>query len=321
MRLIAIEEHVRTHSLRPLASETSAGQHTGQANPMSERIARLDEIGPVRLAEMDAAGIEIQVLSQTASARLDPNREIESAVKANDELAAAISAHSDRFSGFAVLPLADPDASAQELERTVTVLGFKGALINGMQQGLFLDDRRYWPIFAAAERLSVPIYLHPAEPPAAVRNAYYTGLEPSIAQALATSAWGWHVETGLHALRLIVGGIFDRFPALQIIIGHMGEAIPFMLARASRNVEGAAKLERPLADYFLKNFYITTSGMFAVQPLLCLLLVVGADRIIFSVDYPYSSSQEAREFIESAPISTTDREKIAHLNAERLLGL
>jgi predicted TIM-barrel fold metal-dependent hydrolase len=288
---------------------------------MSERIARRDEIGPVRLAEMDAAGIKIQVLSQTASARLDPNREIESAVKANDELAEAISAHPDRFAGFAVLPLADPDASAEELDRTVRVLGFKGALINGMQKGLFLDDPRYWPVFAAAERLSVPIYLHPAEPPASVRNVYYAGLEPSIAQALATSAWGWHVETGLHALRLIVSGIFDRFPTLQLIIGHMGEAIPFMLARTARNMAGAAKLERPLADYFLENFYITTSGMFAVQPLLCLLLVVGADRVIFSVDYPYSSSQEAQEFIESAPISSTDREKIAHLNAERLLGL
>ncbi len=320
MRLIAIEEHVRTRSLRP-TSETGAGEHTGHVSPMSERIARLDEIGPVRLAEMDAAGIKIQVLSQTASARLDPNREIESAVKANDELAEAISAHPDRFAGFAVLPLADPDASAEELDRTVRVLGFKGALINGMQQGLFLDDPRYWPVFAAAERLSVPIYLHPAEPPASVRNVYYAGLEPSIAQALATSAWGWHVETGLHALRLIVSGIFDRFPTLQLIIGHMGEAIPFMLARTARNMEGAAKLERPLADYFLENFYITTSGMFTVQPLLCLLLVVGADRVIFSVDYPYSSSQEAQEFIESAPISSTDREKIAHLNAERLLGL
>ena len=153
--MIAIEEHVRTRSLHPQSSETSAGEHAGQANPMSERIARLDEIGPVRLAEMDAAGIKIQVLSQTASARLDPNREIESAVKANDELAEAISAHPDRFAGFAVLPLADPDASAEELDRTVRVLGFKGALINGMQKGLFLDDPRYWPVFAAAERLSV----------------------------------------------------------------------------------------------------------------------------------------------------------------------
>ena len=321
MKLIAIEEHFRAPSLRQPLPHNGSVSKPSEADPMAERLAKLDDLGHARVNDMDSAGIDIQVLSLTASSRLDPEHEVDSAKQANDELAKAIASNPSRLAGFASLPLSDPAASAAELARAVTTLGFKGALVNGTYNDLFLDDPRFLPIFEAAEQLQVPIYLHPAEPPTAVRNAYYKGLDPKTAQLLATSAWGWHVETGLHALRLIVSGLFDRFPSLRVIIGHMGEAVPFMLARTSRNLDGVTRIERSVSDYFLNNFYITTSGMFAVQPLLCLLLVVGADRVIFSVDYPYSSNKEGKEFLENAPISPSDREKISHLNAEQLLGL
>ena len=154
-----------------------------------------------------------------------------------------------------------------------------------------------------------------------MREAYYSGLPAPAAQMLATAGWGWHVDTGLHALRLIVNGVFDEFPGLQIIIGHMGEALPFLLARSSPNLQQAAGLPKPVEDYMAENFHITTSGILTYPPLLCLLLVLRADRVMFSVDYPYSSNEEGRYFLADAPISTNDKERIAHGNAERLLHL
>jgi predicted TIM-barrel fold metal-dependent hydrolase len=321
MRLIAIEEHFQASALRRLAQPSGFDRAMGVDNPMAKRLAKLDDVGAGRLADMDAAGIDFQVLSQTVGPMPDADAATELAREANDELAKAIAAYPDRFAGFALLPMADPLAAAAELERAVRELGFKGALVNGTEHGRFLDDRFFWPVFESAEELGVPIYLHPAEPPDAVWCAYYAGLPPATAQMLATAGWGWHVETGLHSLRLILSGVFDQFPGLNLIIGHMGEALPFMLARSSHNLTAVSGLKRPVEDYFLENFHITTSGMFAYPPLLCLLLVVGADRVIFSVDYPYSTNEEARAFIDGAPISPADKEKIAHGNVERLLGL
>jgi predicted TIM-barrel fold metal-dependent hydrolase len=233
-----------------------------------------------------------------------------------------VARHPDRFAGFAVLPLQDSEAAAAELERCVTRLGFKGAMTGGMINGKFLDDRRFDPVLAAAQRLDVPIYVHPAPPPRVVFDVYFSGLPDAVAQVLSTSGWGWHAETGLHALRMIVGGVFDRFPKLQIIIGHMGENVPFSLARADSTLNRVATtLERPVADYFTGNFHITTSAYFTDPPLLCALMVLGADRIMFSVDYPYSSNAEGAEFLKRAPISPDDRAKIAHRNVEKLLRL
>jgi predicted TIM-barrel fold metal-dependent hydrolase len=325
MRLITLEEHYRAPMMRQSAG--SAGGQSSNApadSPIARKLAKLDEIGPARLADMDAAGIDLQVLSHTvpATEQFPADQAVTVAQAANDYLAEAVGAHPDRFAGFATLPTPAPQAAADELERAVTTLGFKGAMINGHTQGRFLDDRFFWPIFERAQRLEVPIYLHPSEPPAAVRAAYYDGgLPPQAAQMLATAAWGWHVDTGLHALRLIVGGVFDEFARLQVIIGHMGEALPFMLARSSRNLSQAAGLPKPLEEYMTENFHITTSGMFTPPPLLCLLLVLGPDRVMFSVDYPYATNREGADFLLGAPIREADREKIAHGNAERLLGL
>lgn len=321
MRLIALEEHYRAPALAQ-AAERAFPDHRPDS-PVGRLLSKLDDLGEGRLAEMNAAGIDVQILSHgiPGTEQLERERAVPLARRANDYLAAAISAHPDRLGGFAVLPTAAPPEAADELERAVTELGFKGALINGHVRGRFLDDRFFWPIFARAQELGVPIYLHPAEPPPAVRSAYYDGLAPDVARSLATSSWGWHVDTGLHVLRLVVGGVLDEFPGLQIIIGHMGEALPFMLARASGNLRRQAGLSRPLEEYMAENFHITLSGLFTYPPLLCLLLVLGVDRVMFSVDYPYASNAEGAEFIRSAPISDVDRAKIAHLNAERLLGL
>jgi uncharacterized protein len=321
MRLITLEEHYRAPMLRSVAFGGAGAPPPD--SPMARIQARLDDVGEQRLADMDAGGIDVQVLSHGApgTEQLDPEEAIPLAREANDYLARSIAPHPDRLAAFATLPTAAPEAAADELERTVTELGFKGALINGHSRGQFLDDRRFWPIFELAQRLEVPIYLHPTEPPAAVREAYYGGLAPQVAQTLSTAGWGWHVDTGLHALRLIAGGVLDEYPGLQLIVGHMGEALPFFLARSSRVLRQQAGLARPLEDYMTENFHFTTSGMFTYPPLTCLLQVIGADRVMFSVDYPYSSSSEGRDFVLGAQIGEADREKLAFANAARLLGL
>jgi len=321
LQLITLEEHYVAPMLKPVATLGAGEPPPG--GPMATILSKLDDLGEQRIADMDAGGIDVQVISHGApgTEQLEPDQAIPLARQANDYLGQAIAAHPDRFAAFATLPTAAPQEAADELERTVTDLNFKGALINGHVQGQFLDDRKFWPIFERAERLGVLIYLHPTPPPPAVRDAYYGDLPPQFAQALSMAGWGWHVDTGLHVLRLIVGGVLDEHPALQIIIGHMGEALPFLLARSSRVLQQQAGLARPLEDYVAANFHFTTSGMFTYPPLACLLEVVGADRVMFSVDYPYSSNEEGRDFVLGAPISEADREKLAFANAERLLGL
>ena len=296
MRLIAIEEHFQ--AVAAIGSmEESGFAVLGENNPLLVHDPQLDDVGDLRLADMDRGGIDVQVLSQTSRMRNDVS--IDVAARVNDEMTEAISRHPDRFAGFATLAFADPKGSAVELERAVTSLGLKGVLVNGIQDGgRFLDDPFFWPVLETAEALGVPIYLHPAEAPHAVFKAYYSGLKPGQAELLATSGWGWHVETGLHALRLIIAGVFVRFPTLQVVIGHDGEAIPFFLDRASDKLTKISRLPKSVADYFVENFYVTTSGMFTYPPLLCLLQTVGADRVIFSVDYPDGFTDEAREFWE-----------------------
>jgi predicted TIM-barrel fold metal-dependent hydrolase len=321
VRLIALEEHYQAPMVKQLTSEYQ--WHVDPDTPQGKQLAKVDGVGEERLVDMDRAGIDVQVLSHTVPSTelLSATEAVWAAGAANEYLADAIGAHPDRFAAFATLPTGAPEAAADELERTVTQHGFKGAMINGQTDGRFLDDRFHWPTLARAERLEVPIYLHPGPPPPAVSAAYYDNLPPGAGETLATAGWGWHVDTGLHALRLIVGGVFDEFPRLQVILGHMGEALPFFLARSSQHLVRAGLVDRPLADYVEHNFHFTTSGMFTDAPLLCLLSVAGADRVMFSVDYPFSTNEEAVGFLDAAPISAADREKIAHGNAERLMGL
>jgi predicted TIM-barrel fold metal-dependent hydrolase len=241
---------------------------------------------------------------------------------ANDRLAAAVREHPKRFAGFAALALQEPEKAAAEFERCVRALGFKGALVHGTTRGMFLDDPQFTPLFETAQALDVPIYLHPAPPPKPVQEAYYGGLPGQLGFFLATAAWGWHAEAGMHSLRLIVSGLFDRFPRLQLIIGHMGEDLPFSIARAEAVLSRETKhLQRRVGEYFQQHFHITTSGYFTAPPFQCAMEVVGADRILFSVDYPYSPNTVGRTFLNSLPISPEDLGKISGGNAERLLKL
>ena len=322
MRVITLEEHFWTDALTDALTEAN---RSALAMPRLGALADdLRDLGERRLADMDAAGIDVQVLSVAPPAAqvLDPGPAVRLARAANDQLAAAVGQHPDRFAGFATLPTPDPEAAAAELERTVTGYGFKGALINGHTGGRFLDDEKFWPIFERAEALGVPVYLHPTYPTAQLMELYCQGFDERVSATLATGGWGWHVETGLHVLRIILAGVFDRFPGLQMIIGHMGENLPFSLARADdRLTPVTTGLKRRVADYFRDHFYVTTSGYFTDAPLLCTLMVLGADRILFSVDYPFASNGRGRAFLDAAPVSEADREKLAHGNAERLLGL
>jgi predicted TIM-barrel fold metal-dependent hydrolase len=325
MKIIAIEEAFAY----PPAEEATGGGLGGIAvmrdSPWFQSIQKkLVDLADIRLADMDAAGIDVQVISYTAPGpqSLDPPQARDLSSAANDVLAEAVAAHPDRFAGLATLPLSDPDGAARELERAVLKLGYRGAIINGLVQGRFLDDPAFAPVLAQAERLKAPLYLHPSLPPQSVMQAYFGGLPPGHALSLATAAWGWHSETAIHVLRLILAGVFDRYPDLQLIIGHMGEMLPFSLARAEWALGAQSKhLRQPLSEYFQTNIWITTSGYFTYAPLQCALSVIGADRILFAIDYPYGSNEEGRRFLETVPISSGDRAKIAHKNAERLLRL
>lgn len=325
MRTIALEEHFLAKGFREVM-QSNASSKGGVLNPMmtAERQSKLADLDTLRLQDMDTSGIDLQVISDIGSTvvRHPGDEGVQLAREANDQLAQACATHPDRFAGFATLPMTKPEAAADELERAVRLLGLKGAMLFGTTNGRFLDDPAFLPVLERAAALSVPIYLHPAEPPAPVREAYYTGLDPVVGIGLATFGWGWHSEVGMHALRLILAGVFDRLPTLQIIIGHMGEMIPFMLARIQDMLSPLAQqLQHPVPEYFLHHFHITTSGFFTDPPLLLAMQVMGADRILFSVDYPFSTNEQGRAFLDHASISPADKEKISHLNAERLLGL
>jgi len=318
VRTIALEEHFWTAAL-------AAPPGTGPLAAWGPEVAgQLRDLGSGRLAGMDAAGIDLQVISHVAPAAQGlPGAEgVARAREANDELAAAVRAHPDRFAGFATLPTADPHAAADELERGTAELGFVGALVNSTlgANGVFLDDARFGPLLDRFERLGVPLYLHPAPPPADLRAALYQGLPPAVAGRLATGAWGWHAEAGLHVLRLIATGVFDRHPALRLIIGHCGEMLPFMLARIDAMLQLDSLAMAP-SGYFARNIWVTTSGLFSIPPVMCTVQVLGIDRVLFSVDYPFGSNAAGRNLLDTLPLSAQDRAKIAGGNAGRLLGL
>jgi predicted TIM-barrel fold metal-dependent hydrolase len=319
MRTITLEEHFVT------ASFLRATGGYGQGGPMAAMQPKLLDLGENRIAAMDEGGVDFQVLS-LASMGLDELKAKEATAviaDVNDELAAAMKTNPERLGGFAALALKDPECAAKELERCVTKLGFVGALVDGTVGGLFLDDPRFTPFWETAVRLKVPVYLHPALPPEAVKKAYFSGLPDDVAMLLSIAGWGWHAETGLHTLRLIVSGLFDRLPELQLIIGHMGEGLPYALARSSAVLSGPSHLRQTVADYFRTNIHLTTSGYFTQQPLKCAVDVVGLDRMMYSVDYPFSANTRGKKFLEDAAawLSPADLEKLAGGNAMKVLKL
>ena len=323
MRIITLEEHFAT----PAFFDGPARFVRERAEKIGDRYVavmdRLCDLGPRRLAEMDAAGIDMQVLSLSAPGveQMPVAEAVAMAAATNDYLAEAVAAHPTRYAGFAALPTGAPARAVAELERRMAG-GFVGAVINGHNQGRYLDDKFYWPILEAAAALRAPIYLHPTPPPQAVIDASYGGFAPMVTDMLAGAAWGWHIETGLHVLRLILGGVFDRFPDLQIIIGHLGEGLPFFFRRVDILPVATTGLQRPISDYLRSNVHYTFAGMNFPATFLDLLLELGGcERIMFSADYPYQSMREARDFLDHLPASRTDIARIAYGNAERLLKL
>jgi uncharacterized protein len=330
MRIVALEEHYTVPRIvAPIPTDLIArrGFPTDPdfAWAQTTKRAELADLGDARLADMDASGITVQVLSVAGpGADLVPSQAgIDMARAYNDALAEACTRHPARYHGFAHLPMLSPDAAADELERTVRDLGFHGVLLNGATDGRFLDEPAFEPILARAEILDVPIYLHPGIPTQPVRNAYYDNLPGNFSFTLALSAWGWHADTAIHALRLVLSGALDRHPRLKIVIGHMGEGLPFMLDRIDETTaaEAKARLTRSVRQSILDQVWITTSGFFTMAPFMAALMSFGADRILFSVDYPFASNARARGFLDALPISPADRAKIAHGNADRLLRL
>lgn len=317
LRTITLEEHYATP-----AFIAGPGKYLAGRGSIVDLLCDLDA---QRIAAMDAARIDMQVLSLTApgTEQLDATEAVPFAREMNNHLADAVRRHPDRFAGFAALPTSAPETAAEELERMVREHGFRGALINGHSKGRYLDDPFFWPILERAEALQVPIYLHPTPPPQPVIETSYTGnFAPEVAFGLSTGAWGWHIETATHVLRLILAGAFDRYPTLQIVVGHMGEVLPFMLDRLEMALPPVVtKLQRPISAYLRENLHYTFGGFNWTQTFLTLFLQVGVERIMFSADHPFRSMDEARTFLDQIPVSSADRERIAHGNAERLLRL
>jgi 2,3-dihydroxybenzoate decarboxylase len=297
------------------------GYWGGATSSASQLVARITDLGEQRIRDMDASGIAKQVLSLTSPGVqvFDAPTATGLATEFNDQLAETIRRRPDRFAGLAAIAPQDPNNAARELERAVRKLGLKGAVINSHTRGEYLDDQKFWPIFEAAEALNAPIYLHPnTPPPAMVRPFYERRLEGSI--------YGFAVETGLHMLRIIISGAFDRFPKLQIVVGHLGEAIPFWLYRIdymhrTKFSIMPTKLEKRPSDYVRQNFYITTSGMAWEPAIMFVHSLVGPDRLMYAMDYPYQYVPEEVSIQDNLPLSETDKRKFFQLNAQRVFSL
>jgi predicted TIM-barrel fold metal-dependent hydrolase len=309
-RIIALEEHFWTPELIALRRTVD------QVNPKS--VERLGDLGALRLREMDEADIDMQVLSEAEPGvqNLAPEQAVPLARVSNDLLFEAIKRNPDRFAGFATLPTPDPAAAARELERTVKELRFCGAMVHGSTRGHFLDERQFWPILETAAALDVPIYLHPCTPHPAVLDAYYKDY-PQLGRA----ALGFGIEMSVQAARLVMSGVLDEFPRLRIILGHLGETLPFVLWRANDTLARRATLRRSFREYFRDHFFITTSGNFSHPALQCAIAELGVERILFAVDWPFQRNREAVDFIKRAELAPDDRQQIFGSSARRLLRI
>jgi len=321
MSLIALEEH---YAWDPASADNVVGTWLRTHNPVAYE--RLYDRGPLRLEQMDAAGIDFQILSlfdPGVQERPDVAPATDLARRANDDLAETVRGNPRRFGGFATLATQDPDAATAELERAVTELGLVGGLVNGHTHGRYLDDPAYEQLFACAESMGAPIYLHPTTPHPAVMEAWFS---PYVSDGMHLASWGFAAETGTHVLRLIYSGLFDKYPRLQMIIGHLGEMLPFAAYRIDRYYGlgggGASSrgLQRLPSEYLRNNFHVTTSGNFCPPSFACTLEVMGSDRVMFSVDYPMDDNQEGARFMASYPMDDATRRNVSSGNAIRLFG-
>ncbi|MFD9701841.1 amidohydrolase family protein [Lentzea sp. NPDC059081] len=325
MKLYGLEEHFLT----PEVVEAWQRHDPLLAEPMmrwalhSDITADLLDLGDGRIAAMDDAGIDVAVLSLTTPGlqNLPASEAVALQASVNDTLADAVSRNPGRLQGFAALATPAPAAAADELRRAVTELGFHGALVNAHSGGRALDAPEFWDIYEAAEDLRAPVYLHPRAPVGAVVEAYYRGFREPVNAMLATGAFGWHYDAGLTLLRMIVSGVFDRFPGLQVVLGHWGEVVLFYLDRVAA-VDPLTDLERPVADYFRTNVFVTPGGISSHKYLRWSLETVPAERVMYASDHPFNSERagSARRFLDTAPISAADRDRIASGNWEQLVA-
>jgi uncharacterized protein len=331
MRVITVEEHfhhpeavarvLQLSGPPPTAPDAEFGDFLQRFTPEQNSAERLDGR---RLEHMDEVGIDIQVVSHGANnpSALDHPDAVDLCRKVNDDLAEQISRHPDRFRGFATIPLHDPEAAAEELRRCVAELGFVGTLVMGSCGGRFLDDRRFDAVLAAATDVDLPIYIHPGMPPNGVAQAYYTGDWPTAAQFMfAGPAFGWHAEAGIHVLRLILSGAFDRHPNLKVLSGHWAEVLGFWLERLDETFAWVGNLDRPVSAYYRDHVWATPSGMYSQKQLNFVVDALGADRIIHSEDFPYVVRDNVSSFLEEADLTDEQRHAIGHGNAEALLRI
>ena len=323
MKIVALEEHFVTEEVERAGAAVEPrwrDDSTGFLKPGSDMAARLHDLTDERIRWMDASGIDVQILSLTTPGvqTLAPKHACDVARRTNDLIARTVRDRPDRFGGFATLPTPAPLAAALELERAVG-LGLQGAMMFGRTRDRNADAAEFMPIYEAAASLGVPLYLHPQMPDRPVRSSYYSGLGDEVDFVLAMGGVGWHYETGVQLLRLVLSGVFDRLPDLQIITGHWGELVLFYLERITV-LSPVAKLERPIIDYFRRNVSVTPSGIFSQRYLHWALETLGVDRILFSTDYPYVYAPDggARAFLEQSILSSENKSKIAHGNWDRL---
>ncbi|MEH0421430.1 amidohydrolase family protein [Streptomyces sp. B21-083] len=326
MRITGLEEHFVTSEVL----EAWRALDPRWCDDPSLRVASMEryagpliELGTPRVAAMDESGLDVQVLSLTPPGLqiLDRADAVALQSDTNDRLAEAVKAHPERLQGFAALATQSPEAAADELERAVRTLGLNGAMLLARTREGSLDRADCWPIFERAQALNAPLYLHPQSPPRSVRDAYYDVDDELLSTALTLFGVGWHFDTGMQLLRLIVNGVFDQFPELQVIVGHWGEVVLFYLERIEE-ITPFTKLDRPLADYFRQNVFYTPSGMYSERYLRWTIETVGVERVLFSTDYPFVPAPQgvAPGFLEGAAVSQVDREGIASGNWDRLVA-
>jgi len=342
MKLICIEEHAIDRPIaqaaRPvlqceapymgLQSSPDAILETPPADrpslvEFSEAVKLADDLGDGRIRHMDEHGIDMQIVSYSSPIQLVPQEEaVTIARAANDRLAAAVAANPSRLRGFAALPWQNPHAAVDELDRATGELGLRGVMLAGRPGETFLDDGRYAPVLQRLNDLGLPLYLHPFYPLPQVQQAYYAGFRPEVSAMFSLGGWGWHHEAGIHVLRLILSGVFERYRDLQVISGHWGEMVPFYLQRLDDLLPPKLTgLSTTITDTYRNHVWVTPSGMFNEPHFEFIRAVIGIDRLIWSVDYPYLSLDGTRKFLDNLPITEDEAHQLAHRNAERLFRL
>lgn len=331
MKIIALEEHLSSKTIGATVAKIIqeaypyAQQFMHPAAADAPSVPDLFELGEKRIAELDEAGIEMEIVSYTNPTQwLAGDEAVTLAKQANDTLSQAVKPYPDRFRAFATLPWNKPEAAADELRRTVNELGFVGTLISGRPQtgNVFLDDKIYDPIWQALTELDLPVYIHPNYTSEDAVNSYYTGLSDQLDTILSTYGYGWHYEAGMQVIRMILAGVFEKYPTLKVISGHWGEMVPYFLFRLDQMFKPEVTgLSDTVSNIYKKHVWVSPSGLYDNDALGFCVSKLGIDQIVFSADWPYVPMTDARTFIKNAPLSDTDKEKFSHLTAEKLLHL